>query len=99
MSTRHVITKKLAIEANVLVHLLEFVGREVIVHGRRISRGSDGIYDGLLIPWSWARDLVNRTPLFPQKSFALRSYLDTLYTTLEVLQSYESGASRTLRQG
>lgn len=90
----HVVFKPLTIEANVLIHILEFIGREVIVQFRRWSRGPEGVFDGLLVPQSWALDLVKRAPLLPQRGFVMHDYMNTLYKTLEQLRAYEPNVSR-----
>jgi hypothetical protein len=91
----HIVFKRLTIEANVLVNLLEFVGREVIVHCRRWSGRPGSIFDGLLAPKSWALDLVKRPPLIAQKQFSLHDYMNTLYHTLELLRAHDLNVSRT----
>ncbi|KAL5633836.1 hypothetical protein ACGC1H_005876 [Rhizoctonia solani] len=85
---RHVVFKDLAIEANTLIYLLEFLGREIIVQCRRWFKGKDGIFDGLLVPRSWALDLLKRAPLILQKGIVMLEYLGTLYRTLEILRGY-----------
>ncbi|KAJ1305473.1 hypothetical protein OPQ81_000480 [Rhizoctonia solani] len=87
-ATKHVLLKGLAVEANSFVHLLEFVGREIIVQYRRWFKGNDGIFDHLLVPRSWALDLVKRAPLINQKGIQLMEYLGILYRTLEILRQY-----------
>lgn len=82
---------ELAIEANLLIHILEFTGREVIVHCRR-SKGAEGIFNGLLVPQSWALDVLSRAPLLPQKGFVLLDFIDTLYRTLERLRVHPSAS-------
>ncbi|CUA74878.1 TPR and ankyrin repeat-containing protein 1 [Rhizoctonia solani] len=56
----HVVFKSLTIEANVLVNILEFVGREIIVQWRLYRRNNNGVlvFDQLLMPRSWAFDMV-----------------------------------------
>ncbi|QRW20980.1 GNAT family acetyltransferase [Rhizoctonia solani] len=88
-ATWHIVWKSLAIEANLLVNILEFIGREIIVHWRFFQKGHDGVFDQLLLPRSWAFDLVRRPPLPLQKGIALHDYLNTLYKTLELLHSHE----------
>ncbi|KAG8760240.1 hypothetical protein FRC11_000711 [Ceratobasidium sp. 423] len=87
-ATQHVVFRGLAIEANLLVYLLEFIGREMIVQYRRWFKGKDGIFDGLLFPRSWALDLLKRAPLTTQKGIGLMEYLGTLYKTLEMIRGY-----------
>ncbi|CAE6459263.1 unnamed protein product, partial [Rhizoctonia solani] len=89
----HIVFKSLAIEANVLVNLLEFIGREIIVHWRLYQRGGDGVFHEILLPRSWAYDLVKRTPLPMQRGISLRDYFAILYKMLELLRSYETGSS------
>ncbi|GAB1522834.1 hypothetical protein RhiTH_005958 [Rhizoctonia solani] len=88
-ATWHIVWKSLAIEANLLVNILEFIGREIIVHWRFFQKGHDGVFDQLLLPRSWAFDLVRRPPLPLQQGIALHDYLNTLYKTLELLHSHE----------
>ncbi|KAB5592704.1 TPR and ankyrin repeat-containing protein 1 [Ceratobasidium theobromae] len=90
----HVVLKRLTIEANVLVHLLEFIGREVIVHFRRWAKGIEGVFDGLLLPQSWALDLVRRPPLMPQRGFVMHDYMNTLYGTLKHLRAHDPNSSQ-----
>ncbi|KDN37507.1 hypothetical protein RSAG8_10106, partial [Rhizoctonia solani AG-8 WAC10335] len=86
---QHVVFNGLVIEANILVYLLEFIGREIIVQCRRWFKGKDGIFDGLLVPRSWALDLLKRAPLATQKGVVMLEYLGTLYRTLEILRGYK----------
>ncbi|KAG8687201.1 hypothetical protein FRC11_007608 [Ceratobasidium sp. 423] len=92
-AVHHIIFKSLAIEANVLVNMLEFIGREIIVHWRWYLKGSDGVFDELLLPRSWAFDLVKRPPLPLQQGIPLRNYMTVLYKTLELLRGHEVGPS------
>ncbi|CAE6484842.1 unnamed protein product, partial [Rhizoctonia solani] len=87
-AVRHVIFSGLVIEANSLVYLLEFIGREMMVQYRRWFKGKDAIFDGLLVPRSWALDLLKRAPLISQKGIGLMDYLGILYKTLEILREY-----------
>ncbi|KDN37508.1 hypothetical protein RSAG8_10107, partial [Rhizoctonia solani AG-8 WAC10335] len=90
-ATRHVVLNNLAIEANLLVHLLEFIGREIIVHQRTRLRGISGVFDDLVVPQSWALDLVKRAPMVTQRGVELKElmdYLGTLYRALEILREY-----------
>ncbi|KAH7337929.1 hypothetical protein B0J17DRAFT_405385 [Rhizoctonia solani] len=95
-ATHHVIMNGLTIEVNVLVHLLEFMGREIIVQHRTCNRGKYGVFDGLVVPQSWALDIAKRPPLIVQTGFGLpelMEYLSTLYKTLENLREYGLKAS------
>ncbi|CAE6385928.1 unnamed protein product [Rhizoctonia solani] len=87
----HIVFKSLAIEANVLVNFLEFVGREIIVFCRLSQKG--GVFHNILLPRSWASDLVKRTPLPLQQGISLREYMATLYRTLELLRVHEPKSS------
>ncbi|CAE7158208.1 unnamed protein product [Rhizoctonia solani] len=93
----HVVVNKLTIEANVLVNLLEFIGREIIVHHRTRYRGKYGVFDGLVVPQSWGLDMAKRPPLIAQAGVELPElveYLSTLYKTLENLRNFDSQSSR-----
>ncbi|KAH7337927.1 hypothetical protein B0J17DRAFT_706405 [Rhizoctonia solani] len=95
-ATHHVTMDGLTIEVNVLVHLLEFLGREIIVQHRTCNRGKYGVFDGLVVPQSWALDIAKRPPLIVQTGFGfpeLMEYLSTLYKTLENLREYGLKAS------
>ncbi|KAG8751398.1 hypothetical protein FRC11_009438, partial [Ceratobasidium sp. 423] len=92
-AVHHIVFQSLAIEANVLVNMLEFIGRELIVQWRYYQKGGDGVFDELLFPRSWAFDLVKRPPLPPQQGIPLRNYITVLYKTLELLDGYEPGSS------
>lgn len=82
------------IEANVLVHLLESIGREFIVQARRWSpTGLLGVFDGLLLPQSWALDIVRRPPPSVQRELPLQVFINSLYKMLEYLRMYELGNS------
>ncbi|KAG8704753.1 hypothetical protein FRC11_009611, partial [Ceratobasidium sp. 423] len=95
-ATQHVMSSGLAIEANLLTHLLEFIGREIIVQYRVRVGGAAGVFDGLMAPRSWVLDLVKRAPLISQKGFGsteLTEYLSTLYKMLENLREYSLESS------
>jgi hypothetical protein len=77
------------IEANVLIHLLESIGREMIVQARRWPSGVSGVFDGLLLPQSWVLDIVKHPPQAVQHGWSLQPFFDTLYRTLEYLRTYE----------
>ncbi|KAL5633867.1 hypothetical protein ACGC1H_005902 [Rhizoctonia solani] len=89
----HIVFKSLAIEANVLVNLLEFVGREIIVQWRMYQSGDDDVFDKLMVPRSWAYDLVKHAPLPIQQGISLGDYLAILYKVLELLRSHDTGSS------
>ncbi|CAE6480843.1 unnamed protein product [Rhizoctonia solani] len=92
-AVHHVVFKSLAIEANVLVNILEFIGREIIIQLRWHLRGADGIFDRLLVPRSWAFDLIKRPPLPLQKGIPMGHYMLTLYKTLEILRGHDPNSS------
>lgn len=95
----HVVTNHLPIEANVLVHFLEFIGREIIVQCRWWSLGPEGVFDGLLVPRSWALDLAKRALPPPQMGFAIDAYMDSLYKMLELLRAHQGNTSCRLQHG
>ncbi|QRV93432.1 UvrD-like helicase carboxy-terminal domain protein [Ceratobasidium sp. AG-Ba] len=90
-ATYHIVFKPLFIEANVLVHLLEAVGREMIVQVRRWNSGVPGIFDGLFLPQSWALDIVKHPLRSPQTDCELKVFFDVLYKSLEYMRTYEPG--------
>ncbi|KAG8731126.1 hypothetical protein FRC11_005047, partial [Ceratobasidium sp. 423] len=92
-AAHHIVYQPLTIEANVLVNILEFIGREIIVQWRLDRRGDDGVFDQLLVPRSWAFEMVKRPPLPPQQGIPRQDFMDTLYQTLELLYQYEAGSS------
>ncbi|KAJ1305435.1 hypothetical protein OPQ81_000445 [Rhizoctonia solani] len=92
-AVHHIVFKSLSIEANVLVTMLEFIGREIIVHWRLHQKGSEGVFHELLLPRSWAFDLVKRPPLPAQRGIPLRDYLNILYKSLEFIRAHEPGSS------
>ncbi|CAE6476647.1 unnamed protein product, partial [Rhizoctonia solani] len=87
-ATQQVVLGGLNIEANLLVHLLEFVGREVIVQNRLWSRGTYGVFDDLLVPQSWALELVKRAPLHIQNGTGMMEFLGILYKTMQNLREH-----------
>ncbi|KAF8594570.1 P-loop containing nucleoside triphosphate hydrolase protein [Ceratobasidium sp. AG-I] len=92
----HILFKPLAIEANVLVHLLESVGREMILQARKWAAGnlgSLGIFDGLLLPQSWALDIVKHPPPLVQQPWQMHVFVNSLYKVLEYLRTYDLGNS------
>ncbi|KAG9101942.1 hypothetical protein FS749_001473 [Ceratobasidium sp. UAMH 11750] len=91
-ATRHVVFKPVMIEANVLVHLFESIARDVIVQARRWQSDIAGVFNGLLLPQSWALDIVKHPPQAYQQGWSLEVFLESLYKTLEYLRTYEPSA-------
>jgi hypothetical protein len=71
-----------------LVHLLESIGREMIVQARW-PLDISGVFNGLLLPQSWALDIVNHPPQVRQRGWYFQPFLETLYKALEYLRTYE----------
>ncbi|KDN38026.1 hypothetical protein RSAG8_09799, partial [Rhizoctonia solani AG-8 WAC10335] len=94
-AVQHILFKSLAIEANVLVNIVELIGRETIVQWRIYQRGknSELVFDQLLVPWSWAFDMVKRPPLPQQNGIVLRDFMVALSKALELLHDYEPSSS------
>ncbi|EUC54063.1 hypothetical protein RSOL_028830 [Rhizoctonia solani AG-3 Rhs1AP] len=92
-AAHHIIFEPLAVEANVLVNVLEFVGREIILQWRIHQSGSDGVFDKLMVPRSWAVDLIKSSPLPAQQGIHLRDFFDVLYKVLEGFRCFEPGSS------
>ncbi|KAG8744274.1 hypothetical protein FRC10_010437 [Ceratobasidium sp. 414] len=90
-ATHRILFRPLMIEANVLVHLLESIGRELIVQTRRWTLGILGVFNGLVLPQSWALDIVQHPPQAKQQGWSFELFLDSLYKTLEYLRTYEPG--------
>ncbi|KAG8710822.1 hypothetical protein FRC09_020922 [Ceratobasidium sp. 395] len=90
-AAHHVVFKELMIEANVLIHLFESIGREMVVQGRRWKSGIPGIYNGLLFPQSWALDIVQHPPQAYQQGWTIEVFLESLYKTLEYMRVYQPG--------
>ncbi|KAH7337987.1 hypothetical protein B0J17DRAFT_706450 [Rhizoctonia solani] len=89
----HIVFKSLSIEANVLVNLVEFIGREIIANWKLYQKGVDGVFHELILPRSWAFDLVKCAPLPMQQGIPLRDYMTILYKILELLRGYAPGSS------
>ncbi|CAE6489248.1 unnamed protein product [Rhizoctonia solani] len=91
---QHIVANNLIVEINLLVNLLEFVGREIIVQHRMRNRGRCGVFNDSVVPHSWALDLIKRPPLIAQTNLWLKNlmeYLGTLYNILESLREYNLG--------
>ncbi|KAG9122802.1 hypothetical protein FRC07_000653, partial [Ceratobasidium sp. 392] len=86
-----VLFRPLMIEVNVLVYLLESIGRELIVQTRRWTCGISRVFDGLVLPQSWALDIVQHPPQAQQQGWSYEMFFETLYKTLEYLRTYEPG--------
>ncbi|KAG9081885.1 hypothetical protein FRC06_005350 [Ceratobasidium sp. 370] len=91
-ATHHVIFKRITIEANVLVHLFESIARDMIVQARRWQSGVPGVFNGLLLPQSWALDIVKHPPQAHQQGWSLDIFLESLYKALEYMRTYEPSA-------
>ncbi|KAG8770099.1 hypothetical protein FRC12_004522 [Ceratobasidium sp. 428] len=92
-AARHIVFRPLMIESNVLVHLFESIGRDVVLHARRWKHGIPGIFNGLLLPQSWALDIVNHPPQAVQRGWSIDVFFQSLYKTLEYMQTYDSNTS------
>ncbi|KAG9124527.1 hypothetical protein FRC07_011288 [Ceratobasidium sp. 392] len=86
---RHVVSGSLVVDENVLVHLFESIGRRIIVQARMRKYDIPGIFNGLLLPRSWALDIFHE-PAQPCQREPLDMFLDSLYKTLEYMRIYES---------
>ncbi|KAF8686413.1 UvrD-like helicase C-terminal domain [Rhizoctonia solani] len=99
-ATSHIVFKSLTIEANVLINILEFVGREIIVQGRIQQKGNQGelVFDQLLVPQSWAFDMAKRRPLPLQKGILLGAFLNSSLSLTKGITSalYGFNSSRAL---
>ncbi|CAE6439987.1 unnamed protein product [Rhizoctonia solani] len=91
LAIQHIVGNNLIVEINLLVNLLEFVGREIIVQHRMRNRGRCGLFDGLVVPHSWALDLIKRPPLIAQTSLWLKNLMEYL-----VLYSFHGKATLNL---
>ncbi|QRV93433.1 UvrD-like helicase carboxy-terminal domain protein [Ceratobasidium sp. AG-Ba] len=89
-ATRHIIFQGLSIEANVLVHLLESIGRNIIIHARRWRSGLLEVFNGLLLPRSWVLDTVTHLPENFQYGWSLDAFFETLYKIIERLRLHGS---------
>ncbi|CAE6411540.1 unnamed protein product [Rhizoctonia solani] len=94
-AVHHIVHKPLAIETNVFVNILEFIGREIIMQWRLHQKGNAGelVFDKLLVPRSWAFKMIERSPLPQQKGILLRDFFNVLYRALELLRSFEPSSS------
>ncbi|KAG8767767.1 hypothetical protein FRC12_006057 [Ceratobasidium sp. 428] len=79
------------IEANVLVNLFESIAREVIFQERRSRLGRSAVFDGLLLPQSWALDIVRHSPQVDQQGWSPSHFLNALCQALKDMHSYEPG--------
>ncbi|QRW07579.1 P-loop nucleoside triphosphate hydrolase [Ceratobasidium sp. AG-Ba] len=94
LAVHRVIFKPLPIEANILVNVLESIGRELIVQLRMRSMGAS-VFNGLLFPQSWALDLVSRHPRPRQDTSQMWSFFNILYRSLDYIRIYEYGTGNT----
>ncbi|CAE6535633.1 unnamed protein product [Rhizoctonia solani] len=108
VAIRHIISHSLSIEVNVLIHLLESIGRDIIIHGRahslypidaaapnRSQAWADmreKALDGLLIPRSWALDIVQKPAKQVQNGWEVLPFLDVLYDVLRLLKFEDDSA-------
>ncbi|KAG8767769.1 hypothetical protein FRC12_006059 [Ceratobasidium sp. 428] len=93
IATHHVVFRPLTIEANVLIHLFESIGRDAIIQARSWKSGIIGIFNGLLLPQSWALDMVDHPPPAPQSGWSIGPFFESLYKTLEYMQTYNPNTS------
>ena len=105
---RFIISKSLAIEINVLVQLLESIGREIIMQARTWSFGGPAIIhqseklisasaralDGMFLPRSWALDIVQRPLAKVQVGWGTQSFIDILLQLLAALRHDNPDQSR-----
>ncbi|KDN37502.1 hypothetical protein RSAG8_10101, partial [Rhizoctonia solani AG-8 WAC10335] len=108
VAVRHIINRSLNIELNVLIHLLESIGRDIIIHGRALAlyptdisgpdRSQvwadmrDKALDGLVVPRSWALDIVQKRAKQAQMGWEVLPFLDVLYEVLRRLKFEEDPA-------
>lgn len=99
----------MVVEVNVLIHLLESIGREIIMQARAWEIGGDAIIrqpqqwvsaraqalDGLFLPRSWALDIVQRPPTKVQLGWETKAFVETLYQLLVSLRFDYPDQSRT----
>ncbi|KAG9124529.1 hypothetical protein FRC07_011290, partial [Ceratobasidium sp. 392] len=85
LAIHHIMFKPLTIEVNVLVNLFETITRGVIVQSRWQTYGRRGVFNGLLLPQSWALDIVTHLPKVNQQGWALQDLLEALYKALEYM--------------
>ncbi|KAG8719695.1 hypothetical protein FRC08_002227 [Ceratobasidium sp. 394] len=90
-AAHRVLFRPLMIEINVLVHLLESIGRELIVQTRIWTLTMSGVFNGVILPQSWALDIVQHAPQVRQQGWSCDLFMDCLYKTLEYLRAYEPG--------
>lgn len=98
----------MSVEVNVFIHLLESIGRDILIQARAttFAGGSDirqpqewaaaraKAIDGLIVPRSWALDVVQRPPKHAQVGWALLPYLDMLYEVLSLLKFDDPNRTR-----
>ncbi|CAE6419472.1 unnamed protein product, partial [Rhizoctonia solani] len=105
VAIKHIVTRSLNIELNVLVHLLESIGRDIIMHGRAHSLYQidmsapnrsqawadmrEKALDGLLVPRSWALDIIQKPAKKVQNGWEVLPFLDVLYEVLRRLKFEE----------
>ncbi|CAE6474691.1 unnamed protein product [Rhizoctonia solani] len=105
VAIQHIVTRSLNIELNVLVHLLESIGRDIIMHGRAHSLYQidmsapnrsqawadmrEKALDGLLVPRSWALDIIQKPAKKVQNGWEVLPFLEVLYEVLRRLKFEE----------
>ncbi|CAE6379695.1 unnamed protein product, partial [Rhizoctonia solani] len=108
VAIRHIITRSLSIELNILIHLLESIGRDIIMHGRAHSLYQmdmsapnrsqawadmrEKALDGLLVPRSWALDIIQKPAKQVQNGWEVLPFLDALYDVLRLLKFEDDSA-------
>ncbi|CAE6431349.1 unnamed protein product [Rhizoctonia solani] len=101
VAIRHIVNHSLKIELNVLIHFLESIGRDIIIHGRALALYRVDIsdpnqpqawvdmrtkaLDGLLVPRSWALDII-KSAKQAQTGWEVLPFLDVLYEVLRLLK-------------
>ncbi|KAH7337934.1 hypothetical protein B0J17DRAFT_405653 [Rhizoctonia solani] len=105
IATRHIVDRSLSVEINVLIHLLESIGRDIIMQARAFlfahppgshqtqegwASARTKALDGLLVPRSWAVEIIRRPPKRPQAGWDILPYLNTLYEVLRLLKFEDS---------
>ncbi|CAE6534820.1 unnamed protein product [Rhizoctonia solani] len=111
VAIQHIVTRSLNIELNVLIHLLESIGRDIIIHGRALSLYPtntshatpsqnwvdmrEKALDGLLVPRSWALDIIQKPAKQAQTGWDVLPFLDVLYEVLRLLKFEEDSGSHS----
>ncbi|KAG8732236.1 hypothetical protein FRC11_014976 [Ceratobasidium sp. 423] len=111
VAIQHIVSHSLNIEFNVLIHLLESIGRDIIIHGRALSlyptntAGAtpsqnwadmrEKALDGLLVPRSWALDIIQKPAKQAQAGWEVLPFLDVLYDVLRLLKFEEDSGSHS----